>query len=331
MTSTFYIFYGEERLSLEEQFKTLLASFDDPDHLNTNYLDGHSTRTSEILNSVSSLPFLATLRIVIVKDFLSRLSGKSAGNKQEQDLLLEGLANLPAFARLIFLESNLDPKNNFLKSAAKFKHGEIRSFTAPDDISSWITHRCKNYYQSEIEPQAAFELGKLVGPDLLRADNELFKLIAYVDGKRAIQIRDIAELTPYIEEANIFETIDAIAVGNGKRALELVHRSFEQNPREQGFGIFSRIVSQFRNLLLVKEQLATNPREDNKTIATLLKIHPYPAKKLMTQSAKFKLEDLEKIYKHLQQLDVDMKTGRIEPRLGIDLFIIAIANKTPYR
>ena len=65
---------------------------------------------------------------------------------------------------------------------------------------------------------------------------------------------DVARLTPYVAEANIFAMVDAMALGQGDKAIALMHRLLEDNPRDDGFGLYGMIVRQFRLLLIAKDR-----------------------------------------------------------------------------
>ncbi|MEO1289650.1 MAG: hypothetical protein AAFV93_17950, partial [Chloroflexota bacterium] len=68
----------------------------------------------------------------------------------------------------------------------------------------------------------------------------------------------------------------------------------------------------------------TGGAPDKNSIAKVLGIHPYPASKLATQCRRFELAQLESIYRRVQQYDVDMKTGRIQPRLALELLVASL-------
>ena len=53
-------------------------------------------------------------------------------------------------------------------------------------------------------------------------------------------------------------------------------------------------------------------------------MHPYVAEKLAKQTRSFTLEQLETIYRALQDYDFKMKTGQIEPILALDLLIAGL-------
>jgi DNA polymerase-3 subunit delta len=83
------------------------------------------------------------------------------------------------------------------------------------------------------------------------------------------------------------------------------------------------IVRQFRLLIEVKALKANGA--SSRDIAQTLKIHPFPAGKLYGQATHFTAAQLEKVYRHLSETDVEIKTGKIDPELALDLLVAGLA------
>ena len=294
-TPTFYILYGDDSISLRESLKRLRAAMGEDGELNTSEFEGESTSVPEALAAVKSLPFLAEKRLVIVRGLISRITRRGAGQsgKREVERLIAELPQLPDFARLVLIESETLADNNaVLVASSKLENGFIRRFEAPKNLSGWIVRRAKAEYGTEITARAANAIAAVVNDDLLLADNELFKLACYAEDGQAISEDDVAALTPYVPEASIFEMVDALASGDGQRALELMHRSLGENPGDPGFRLYGMIVRQFRMLLMAKDHLDRGGGSQASTIAQALKVHPFVAGKLNAQARAFTLEQL---------------------------------------
>jgi len=224
---------------------------------------------------------------------------------------------------LVLVErDNLKSNLKIVKLAGQV--GYLRQFTTPKDITQWIKSRAESEYKTPIEIQAAVALASVTGNDLRRADNELVKLVSYVGEGGTISEADVALLTPYVAEANVFDMVDALASGNGKVALTLMSQVLDQDPSDPGFRLFSLITRQFRLLLLTREHIDNGGSPDKNTLAKVLGIHSYPASKLAVQSRRFTVPQLDSIYRRVQQYDVDMKTGRIQPRLALELLAASL-------
>ncbi|MEQ8676003.1 MAG: DNA polymerase III subunit delta [Aggregatilineales bacterium] len=325
-SATFYIFHGDDGLSITEAVKKLRTQMgtDSNAELNISEFDGTSASVPEIINAVSSYPFLADKRMALVKGLLTHITRKGAGETGKRALqqLAESLPTLPEYARLILIEQQNIPDNNAaMKVALSDPHGYVKKFTTPKDITRWIKQRAETDYNVQIDNRAVSALAAVVGNDMRLADNELVKLASYVEQDVPISEADVATLTPYVPEANIFKMVDAIAEGRGQLALELLHRLLSdknQNP----FSIFSMITRQFRLLLLAKEHLITGGAPGS--IAGAIGVSAFVAQNLARQSRAFDVPELERIYRALQDYDFRMKIGGIKPDLALDLFIASV-------
>ena len=326
----FYIFHGDDDISREQALAKMRAAMGGDGDLNRSEFDGALVPVPEALAAVKSFPFLSDKRLVIVKGLISHITRRGAGQagKKAAERLIAELPNLPDYARLVMVETALlSDKNKLLKAARGMENGYIGAFKKPKNLTGWIVNRAKAEYDAEITLQAAQAVASVVSDDLRRADNELYKLVCYVDGAHPIHEEDVAALTPYVPEANVFEMVDALANGDGSRALRLIHQALHDNPRDPGFGLFGLIVRQFRLLLLVSDYLNQGGGAGNQAIAKALGIHPFVAGKIAQQSRAFTIEQLDAILKRLQRYDQDMKTGRIEARLALDLLVTSLARK----
>jgi DNA polymerase-3 subunit delta len=320
---TFYIFHGDDDLRIEEEVVKMRAKMGSTPNadLNTSAFDGASTDAAEVLASASAYPFLADKRLVIVRGMLAHITRKGAGEtgKKAVERLAHELPTLPDYARVVFWErEKLPDAHKVIKAARESEHGFEKAFDAPKDGTQWIIRRAADHYNAQIEPQAAAALASVATGDMRRADNELLKLVAYVDGTRPIRESDVELLTPYVAEATVFQFADAIAEGRGQLALELLGRLREQ--QEDIFPIYGMIVRQFRLLLLAKSHLASGGYINTLGDAIGTK-SSFVVDKVAKQSRRFELDQLESIYRTLQKYDRDMKTGVIEPTLALDLLI----------
>lgn len=321
----FYLFHGDDSMAIDAAVEKIRASMGDDASadMNISTYEGDSISVAKALNDVRSFPFLADKRLVLIRGFISHLLKTSAG-KDELEKLVEAIPDLPAHARLVLIEREKLRSNLKVIKAAE-KHGYCREYTVPKDATSWILKRTKEEYQTEIDLQAAQALASVIGTDLRAADNELVKLVSYAGDERPISEADVALLTPYVAEANVFDLVDALASGNGKQAITLMNQVLEQDPGDPGFRLFSMIARQFRLLLLVRSHLDRGGSSNKNEVAKVLGIHPYPAGKLAVQSRRFDQAQLERIYRRVQQYDVEMKTGKIKPRLALELLAISLA------
>jgi DNA polymerase-3 subunit delta len=86
------------------------------------------------------------------------------------------------------------------------------------------------------------------------------------------------------------------------------------------FYLFSMLVYQARNMLKIAD-LKDNFDYPEREIIRASQMHPFVVRKSLNQIRNFSFAKLAKLYQKLSQLDVMMKTGKIEAELALDKFI----------
>jgi DNA polymerase III delta subunit len=54
-------------------------------------------------------------------------------------------------------------------------------------------------------------------------------------------------------------------------------------------------------------------------------LHPFPTRKLYAQAHRFNLNQLERVHRQLLESDVEIKTGRLDAVVALDLLIVYLA------
>lgn len=314
----FYIFHGDDPHSQKEQLNALLSKMGDASmlDLNTTRLEG-IIPLAELRNACDSMPFLAQVRVVLITDLFT-----SRPDKSYVDDLLDYLSELPDTTRLFFLESSALPGNHrALKFAEHQEGGGARLFARPkgQDLNRWISQRVTQR-GGQISSGAVQTLARNVGSDLYILDNEIEKLLMYKGTEEQIEAEDVGLLSPYAAEANIFELVDALGNRDEKRASLLLHQKLREGMDH--FHLFSMIARQFRLLIQVKEMADVGARPP--TIGRQLQLHSFVAGKLFQQSQRFTLPQLERIHRHLLEVDLGVKTGRNDMVTALSLLVAGV-------
>lgn len=315
----FYIFHGDDVYSQKETLAELTAKLGDPSmlELNTTHFEG-SVNFAHLRQACDSVPFLAKRRIVIVEDALSQSVGRSL-----IDALVDYLPHLPESTRLFFLESQSLPGNHrLLKLAKKAENGYVKAFNRPEgrSLDRWVQERV-NERGGSISPHAVHTLVSSAGNDLTLLANEIEKLVLYKQDDGAIEAEDVSRLCPYAAEASIFDLVDALGNRSGQQAATLLQQKLQEGA--DPFYLFAMIVRQFRLLIQTKELADDGRRPPG--IANALHIHSFVAGKMYQQSQRFTLSQLEQIYAHLLETDVNVKTGRADMVTSLNLLVAALA------
>jgi DNA polymerase-3 subunit delta len=148
-----------------------------------------------------------------------------------------------------------------------------------------------------------------------------FENLFLLKKNRKIDIVDVELLVKPKIEIEIFKTIiDAVAARNKKEAFYRIRKYLEKG--ESPLYLLSMINFQFRNILTVKDFIEKN--KPYQVILKQTKLHPFVVKKSYFQAQKFTIQELKKIYQKIFQVDLDIKTGKIEPETALDLLVAEI-------
>lgn len=318
----FYVFHGDDEHGQRETLASLLEKQGDPGllDLNTTRFEGQMA-FSALRQACDALPFLAPVRIVLASGLFA-----SKPDKTFVKQLVEYLPDLPAPTRLVFLEASELPQNHpVLRLALESDNGVVRVFRRPQgsQLERWIQERvvAKN---GRITPRAAHLLAANIGNDLQVLDSEIEKLVLYKldepEETAVIRPEDVDLLCPYIAEANIFDLVDAIGNRNAKKASLLLQQKLSEGA--DPFMLFAMFVRQFRLLIQVKE--LADDGLNAPAISKKLRMHSFVAGKIYQQARGFSMSQLEQIYAHLLEIDVDVKTGRADMLTSLNLLVAGL-------
>lgn len=316
----FYVFHGDDEHSQKETLADLQRKLGDPAmlDLNTSRFEGQALSFSQLRHACDSIPFLADKRLVIVNNLFSQSSNQSL-----LDEVLAYLPHLPETTRLVFLETKSLSEKHALLKLAQGEKGFVKAFARPEgnSLERWIKQRVEKL-GGRISPRATYTLAENVSNDMRALDNEIEKLVLYKEPGEMIQEEDVFLLCPYVAEANVFDLVDALGGRQGKTAVQLLQKKY--NEGADPFYIFSMFVRQFRLLIQVKE--LADAHFDAQAIAKTLKLYNFVAGKLVQQSKGYQMAQLEGIYAHLLEMDVGVKTGRMDMATSLDLLVAGLAN-----
>jgi DNA polymerase-3 subunit delta len=222
---------------------------------------------------------------------------------------------------LIFWEEKMPKKTNALyklleAKVAKKQHFEILKGVR---LEQWIVHRIHLIDAgTNIEKRALPLLVSEMGDDLSGLENELRKLVDFCEDKM-IRESDVEMFVSQSVKSMVFEALEALASGNRSRALSLFEDQLKKG--ENALYLLSMCAWQMRNLLKVVDAYAEGIRQAP-LLAKELKLHPFVVQKLLRQIGGFSIERIKKSFALLADLDTQSKSGQIDPKLALDMFVM---------
>jgi DNA polymerase-3 subunit delta len=329
-TPVVYIFHGEHEHAIARTIAGLQSRLGDPStaEMNTTWVNGRSPSfMGPLENATRAMPFLSDRRLVVLTDPLGSMKSPT-----ERDKFIALLKNIPETTRLVIVVPRplVDPRSrrkgklHWLEKWAQEKEQQgkvyLREFHLPkgSEMTDWI-HTQAQEAGGSFSPQAAAMLASLVGDDTRAAEQEIEKLLAYVNFDRVVEAEDVEKLTAYVAEASIFEMVDALGNQDGHKALRLLNQLLENDDPLRIFGMVAR---QFRLLFLTKELAGAGQRKD--LIARQLGVPGFVAEKMMNQSRHFSQATLARIYHRLLEVDEAIKTGKIDGELALHTLVASL-------
>lgn len=324
--ASIYLLYGTETYLIEEIIHTLINKVLTKDEIDFNLssFELKETPISAAIEEASTFPFMGKYRVVIVKD-PQFLTGKDQ-TKVEHDLkAFEDFLSNPAPETIFIVVApyeKLDERKKIVKLLKKEAEVlEARPFKE-QEMEKWIDTRVLQY-EVEITKLAKEKIIQLLGFRLVMIAGEIEKLALYAGKGGVIDETIVGQLVSKTIEQDIFSFVDHVVHRRKTAALQEFYDLLKQ--KEEPFKILVLLARQFRIIYQVKE-LSKRGYSQQK-IAGTLKQHPYVVKLANQQGNLFTEKQLLGFIDELAEADFNIKTGKVEKQLALELFIIKVLNE----
>lgn len=311
--SNLYLLYGdEEYLKINYRDRLTSGILADTTKGNINYhLYRQQDATAEaIAEQALCLPFFADRQLLVVEN--SNLF-KAASS------LADTLADIPDSTYIIFVENNVDKRNNLFRLLKKSGTVSEINHKKDSELLTWIAMYLK-HSDCLITMRAAKLILSKCGVDMYQLSNELEKLISYVGEKKQIDIAEVEAVCTTTLSSRIFLMMDYIVSGKQAKALDL-YRELLLTKEPPG-KILSLLTKHISALTSIKEMT----RENDMDIAKKLSVPSFTVKKYRAQASVFKKNELLACLTACVNTDFDIKTGKIQAQTAIEMLIISLSS-----
>jgi len=309
-----YLLFGKQRYLIEKETNRIIKD-NDISALNISRYNLETAELNDILEDASTFSLFSDKKIVIVDNSFIFSTIKSK-KEIETDELEKYLDNPNPDTIIIFI-SNDENINNVKKVVKKIKKiGKVIEFNDNDTSKDSLIKEQFKGYKIDLDALKLFE--DRVGSDLSVIQNEIDKIKIYKDDDKNITKEDIENLIVKRYEIDIFDFIDKIIYKKTDEALTMYYEMLKFN--EEPIKIISILADNFRLMYQAKELSKTG--YNNFDIGNILEENPYRMKYVLIKSKEYTSERLLKLIDDLADLDLNIKTGKIDKELGLELFII---------
>ena len=310
-----YLLYGEESY-LKRFYKNKLkeAVLGEGDTMNMAVFDAGSFDVHEVMGLCDTMPFFAEHRLVLAQD--------TGLFKTGDDELIAYIDRIPDTTVLVFVEDVVDKRGRMYKAVAKRGRVVDMARLTPAELEKWVMAALKK--NDRRISGRAFELFlSKVGDSLENVDKELEKLVDYTYGRDAITQEDVEAVCTVQVESKVFDMIDAMVAGKSKSALDLYYDLLTL--KEPPMRILFLIARQYN--LLLKTRLLMDDHASKAETASGLGVAEWLAAKYMRMAGGYSSGWLEECVRDCVQAEEDVKTGRMNDKLSVELIITRFSRK----
>lgn len=271
-------------------------------------LDGQEASYEKMAQALTSLPFLATRKLVVLR-------APSANKKFAEDI--EQLFDQVDDATdVIVVEPKLDKRLSYYKYLKK-KTGFQEFFELDSNgLASWLVAQAKSQDGSISSSDARYLIDR-VGASQQLLSNELEKLLLY-EPKITRQAIDLqTEANP---QSTIFQLLEAGFAGRTKQALSIYaeQRALKVEPQQ----IIAMLAWQLQVLAIIK--MAGDRSTD--TIAKDAKLNPFVVSKSQGIARKLSNRTVRTLVKDLLVIDAKSKSSAIDLDEALQHYLLQLAN-----
>lgn len=303
-----YLFYGTKEFQIKKEIAKIEKNFD---KINISYFNLENDNIKDVIEDANTISLFDDKKLIICENSAMFTRGSSIN----ADIVLDYLNNPNPNTTIIFTLNNetIDGVKKITKLIKKV--GTVKEFNEDININTLVKKELKDYNISSNDINLLIER---VGNNPLILENEIEKIKIYKNNDKTITNNDIINLTHKNVDIDIFKLIDYIVKDNKDKALEIYYEMLKVN--EEPIKIIIMLSNQFRIMYQSKELFKKGHTE--KDIASILKIHPYRVKLAIQNSRNYNSKTLLKYINDLADIDIDIKTGKTNKDLALELFIL---------
>jgi DNA polymerase-3 subunit delta len=319
-----YVCYGAESYLIQELIQKLTNQYLDPEDISfaVSKFDLAETPIDTIIEEAETMPFMGPRRLVIATNALFLTGAKeSAKVEHKTEHLLEYL-KAPVDFSIIVLTVQADKLDERKKLVKSLKEADClvacTSLTA-DDLNHWLKGEAEKAGIA-FAPGVIEQFIMYTGTNLQALTSELHKCALFVGRGGLITAEILDQLVTRSIEQNIFILIEQIVQLQLDKAFTMLAELLRR--KEEPIKIMALIARQFRILYQVKDLQQQGYSQQQ--MASQLGLHPYAVKIAAGQSNRFEAQQLTGILNQIADLDYQMKSGKIDKTLGLELFLLRL-------
>lgn len=308
-----YLYYGISEFEIQKEFERVLKTLHiDPINISRYHFENDNSK--KIIEDANSFSLFSGEKVVVVEN---ATLFSSISTKKEEDIALftSYIENAHPHCHFFFFlnREKLDERKKIVKIIKK--NGIVKEFNGKGNLSVPIKELLQEY---QIDDFALSLLQQRVGDNLYLLEQEIEKIKLYKMEDKKITTKDIEEVTCQNIEFDDFAFLDAIIHQKKELALLFYQEMLKRN--QEPIKIIIMLANKIRLMYQVKELNRKGYTE--RQIAEHVNAHPYTIKLSLQASRDYSSEVLLHYLKELADMDVKIKTGKVDKNHILDIFIL---------
>ncbi len=312
------VYFGEDTFYIKNKLKQTISALG-LDEFNVTHYDLEEQSLEDALADASTIPFMREDKMVVLHNayFLSPKKSTLSHNLEAFKRYLEHPASHTHLILTVpgeTLDKRLDIVKK-LKDQAEMIEAKKQS---AEDLGAWMKRQFAKAGLS-IDHEAYVELLKRVGHHTEVAYLEVRKLLLYAQDLKHISLATIQHVITRNLESDVFEILNAMLRGDKKAALKTYHDLVTNS--EDPLRILSLIISKYREINTTQRLLQQGASQEE--IQHHFNVKSGRAYFMVQNAREVEAHHVQAHLTRLESYDYQIKTGYLEKRLAVELFILS--------
>jgi DNA polymerase-3 subunit delta len=307
-----YYLYGDETFLIDESLASVMetALGEGLRDFNLNVFYGADADASLIRDAIETLPMMAQVRVVVVKD-AQELTEK------EWEQLMPVIDEPVSSTALICVATKIDKRKKHIKRF--IERGVAVEYKRPYDnqIPDWIVTIAKKH-GLKLSSDAVDLVHQLVGSNLQDINGELQKLSQYLGSKKQASVDDVLKVVSRVKIDSVFDLTDAIGHNDRARALYCLASLLDSGQNE--VGVLSLISRHVRILKLVSDGMKDGL--SGQRLSSRAGVSPYFLKSYVEQARHWSETKIDHTFRALLDTDRALKSSPVASHIWLENFIV---------
>lgn len=299
-----YLISANSNYIINKEIKKII---NDTFYISINYLD---TTMDNIIEEANQQDLFSSTKVIIVRN----CNIFNTSNESATKTLEKYLNNPNNLTTLIFITNKVNQKLKSYKLISSLGKVNIIKDMYPKDSAYFLMDEVKKYNYT-----ISYDIAKyIIDASLNNIDiaiSNAMKVIEYYNNPCSFNIEDVKNIVSSSLNDNEFKFVDSIINYDYNTSIKMLN-DFKIMKIEP-FILFNLIAREFRNILLVMEGYKTN-----RSLITSLNLTDWQVDKLLKEGNKYTDTTIHKELVNLANIDYDIKCGKIDKYLALELYIL---------